>query len=193
MRPTIMAIFALGLALQAQDFTRGVGIYPGDPKQDFGAVLRPASGPARNLALRRPAYHSSSYDYNLTAQLVTDGIKDTRVPRWISVSTSQQGILKKNEREWLLDGNWVSGVTLRGKEAWIQFEIGGDDRAGDQSARDQHPTGGARRTGELELPRSGSEDGRTWKDLGQTSQMSRPTGRNPAFRPVPAAGQGPLL
>lgn len=171
-----MAIFALGLALQAQDFTRGVGIYPGDPKQDFGPMLRPDSGPARNLALRRPAYHSSSYDYNLTAQLVTDGIKDTRVPRWVSVSTSQQGVLKKNEREWLLDGNWVSGVTLRGKEAWVQFEIGGDDPPEiDRIEIDARLVA----HGEPEnwnCRVTGSDDGRNWKDLGQTSQMSRPTG-----------------
>lgn len=171
-----MAIFALGLALQAQDFTRGVGIYPGDPKQDFGPMLRPDSGPVRNLALRRPAYHSSSYDYNLTAQLVTDGIKDTRVPRWVSVSTSQQGVLKKNEREWLLDGNWVSGVTLRGKEAWVQFEIGGDDPPEiDRIEIDARLVA----HGEPEnwnCRVTGSDDGRNWKELGQTSQMSRPTG-----------------
>ena len=45
----------------------------------------------RNLALHRPAYQSSSYDYNLTAQLITDGIKDTRLPRWVAVSTSETG------------------------------------------------------------------------------------------------------
>ena len=46
-----------------------------------------------------PAYQSSSYDYNLTAQLITDGIKDTKLPRWVAVSSSEQGELKKNERE----------------------------------------------------------------------------------------------
>ena len=53
----------------------------------------------RNLALHRPAYQSSSYDYNLTAQLITDGIKDTKLPRWVAVSSSEQGVLPKNERE----------------------------------------------------------------------------------------------
>ena len=36
----------------------------------------------RDLAVRRPTYHSSSHNYNLTAQLVTDGIKDSRLPGW---------------------------------------------------------------------------------------------------------------
>jgi hypothetical protein len=40
-----------------------------------------------HLALRRPAYHSSSHDFNLTAQLVTDGVKETALPRWVVVRT----------------------------------------------------------------------------------------------------------
>jgi hypothetical protein len=62
-------------------FTCGIGIYPGAPSEDFSPeFVRDTSGTYRNLALLRPAFHSSSYDYNLTAQLVTDGISDTRVP-----------------------------------------------------------------------------------------------------------------
>jgi hypothetical protein len=37
--------------------------------------------------------------------LVTDGIKDTKLPRWVNVETGQQGVLPKNQREWMLDGN----------------------------------------------------------------------------------------
>ena len=73
---------AAGAAVQAQEPTRGVGVYPGDPKEYFGPTLRVDASTYRNLALRRPAYHSSAYDYNLTAQLVTDGIKTTSLPRW---------------------------------------------------------------------------------------------------------------
>jgi len=46
----------------------------------------------RNLALHRAAYQSSSYDYNLTAQLVTDGIVETKLPRWVVVSSSEHGV-----------------------------------------------------------------------------------------------------
>ena len=63
------------------EYTRGVGVYPGEPSADFGPILIPDSANYRNLALLRPAYHSSSYDYNLTAQLVTDGIKADSLPR----------------------------------------------------------------------------------------------------------------
>jgi len=67
-------------AVQAQDYTLGVGVYPGDPQENFAPFMRIDSTTYRNLALHRPAYHSSSYDYNLTAQLVTDGIKETALP-----------------------------------------------------------------------------------------------------------------
>lgn len=61
----------------------------------------------RNLAKLRPAYNSSSYDYNLTAQLVTDGIIENQLPASIDVSTNL-GSLPRNEREWLLDDNCLS-------------------------------------------------------------------------------------
>src|SRR5271154_4149772 len=101
----ILSAWLLALAtLTAQEFTRGVftrgiGVYPGDPKEYAGPSLAPDPNTYRNLALHRPAYHSSSYDYNLTAQLVTDGIKDTKMPRYVAVETSQQGTLPKAERE----------------------------------------------------------------------------------------------
>src|SRR5690348_2169250 len=69
-------------------YTRGIGVYPGNPAEDFSPSLEIDNSTYRNIALLRPAYHSSSYDYNLTAQLVTDGIKETRLPNWIGVSVS---------------------------------------------------------------------------------------------------------
>jgi hypothetical protein len=53
--------------------TRGVGVYPGDPREDFAPELVPDTT-YRNIALRRPA-SVGAYDYNLTAQLVTDGVR----------------------------------------------------------------------------------------------------------------------
>ena len=91
---TMLATAAL---LGAQPFTRGVGVYPGDPAQDFAPVLA-ADSTYRNIALRRPAYQSSAYDYNLTAQLVTDGIKETTLPRWLATTTSQAGVAAPNRR-----------------------------------------------------------------------------------------------
>ena len=126
MRFSILLVLVVAVSTaSAQEFTRGVGIYPGDPKEDFGPVLA-VDSTYRNIALHRPAYHSSAYDYNLTAQLVTDGIKDTKLPRWIAASTSD-GELKKQEREWLVDNNPLTGPDLKGPRAWVQIELGGGD------------------------------------------------------------------
>ena len=176
MKPVLMQCLLALAILDAQEFTRGVGVYPGDPKEYVGPVLAPDANTYRNLALHRPAYHSSSYDYNLTAQLITDGIKETKMPRWVSVETSQQGVLPKNQREWVLDGNWVTDVSLKGPRGWIGIEIGGDDPPPvdrvDVDARVQ-----AR--GEPEnwaCVVSGSDDGQSWKELGRAAGMARPGG-----------------
>jgi hypothetical protein len=119
--------FAAALALAAQPYTRGVGVYPGDPREDFAATPVPGGSQYRNLALHRPAYQSSSYDYNLTAQLVTDGIKDTAPPRWVVVSTSAQGVLSKQDREHLLDHNLQTSTMLPGSSVWIELQLMGGD------------------------------------------------------------------
>src|SRR5215813_5745282 len=98
------------VTLQAQNYTLGIGVYPGDPRENFAPSMRIDSATYRNLALHRAAYQSSSYDTNLTAQLITDGIKETALPRTIAVSSSSAGVFPKNEREYLFDGNWVTGV-----------------------------------------------------------------------------------
>src|SRR4029077_6527022 len=106
MKPAILLLSALlvtSLALNAQDSTRGVGVYPGDPRAYNGALLVPETQTYRNLALHRPAYASSSYDYNLTAQLVTDGIHETRLPRWVSTASSEGGVLSRKDREHPVD------------------------------------------------------------------------------------------
>jgi hypothetical protein len=119
----LTALFTLG----AQTYTRGVGIYPGDPRQNFAADLVPETQTYRNLALHRPAYQFSAYDYNLTAQLITDGIKNAHLPRWVSVATSDQGVLSKQDREHVLDHNSTSTVNLNGARRWLQLKLLGGD------------------------------------------------------------------
>ena len=117
-----MLTILAGCNQKSDKYTRGVGIYPGDPKEDFSPRLVTVINKYRNLARLRPAFHSSSYDYNLTAQLVTDGLIIHEMPDYISLSTNQ-GELPKNEREWLLDNNSVTEVDLSGKDIWIQLGI----------------------------------------------------------------------
>lgn len=56
---------------RSEYYTRGIGQYPGSPAEDFSPNLKPDYDNYRNIAKLRTAYHSSSYDYNLTAQLAT--------------------------------------------------------------------------------------------------------------------------
>ena len=175
MRIIVFLGFLLGLVatstLRAQQYTRGVGVYPGDPKEDFSPVMVPDTQTYRNLALHRPAYHSSSYDYNLTAQLVTDGIKDTKLPRWVSTASSASGTLPKCEREHPVDDNPFSAVALPGTGGWVQVEPQGRDTPLEV---DRVDVSARAMTTEL-LPQQwtcvvlGSDDGEKWIELGRAS------------------------
>lgn len=173
MHITFMLLLAVA---SAQEYTRGVGVYPGNPEEYFGPAMQLDTTSYRNLALRRPAYHSSSYDYNLTAQLVTDGIKESKMPRWIATATSEQGELEKNEREWLLDGNWVSGVNLKGPRGWVEMEIGGDDVPAVDRVDVEAFVQAKFEPENWSLILMGSDDRKTWEKLGETDGMARPGG-----------------
>jgi beta-galactosidase/beta-glucuronidase len=171
-----LLLLMAGLTLPAQDFTRGVGLYPGNPKEDFAPRMRVDGTTYRNLALHRPAYHSSSYDYNLTAELVTDGIVETKLPRWEAVSTSQQGALKKNERQWMFDMNPVTHVLVKGPRAWVRIELLGGEAAPEVDrvvidARQETLFGSGR---SWMCVVSGSDDGQTWNELGRAPNPPKP-------------------
>ncbi|MDR2791851.1 MAG: beta-glycosidase, partial [Tannerellaceae bacterium] len=103
------------MTARSEYYTRGIGVYPGSPAEDASPELV-TDDTYRNIAKRRPAYHSSSYDYNLTAQLATDGIISSDTPATIAVFTSV-GELKKNEREWLFDGKIDSKYRLEAEDS----------------------------------------------------------------------------
>ena len=161
--------------IAAEEYTRGVGVYPGDPKEDSAPALVPDTATYRNLALRRPAYHSSSYDYNLTAQLLTDGIIEAGLPRWLAVTTSQRCVLGKADREILFDHNPITSLSLSGHNPWVQIEFAGGESTYEidriEVEARTRPTGG-----EWSCSITGSEDGMEWKELG------RATGVIPARR-----------
>jgi len=160
----------------AQPYTRGIGVYPGDPKEDFGPALVIDGSTYRNLALHRPAYHSSSYDYNLTAQLITDGIKETALPRWLVTATSEGGVLPKARRELFMDDFDTSNVTLRGAKAWVEFGLEGGDGAleVDRVAVSAHVRSGQQQPAGWICIVSGSDDRQTWKELGRAAGTDRP-------------------
>jgi hypothetical protein len=104
--------------------TRGIGVYPGDPREDFSSSLVAAAPGRRDLALHRAATQSSAYDYNLTSQLITDGIKTAVLPRWYSISTGADGGFPKHSQALLVDDNIVSTIDVD-EPGWIGFELGG--------------------------------------------------------------------
>lgn len=161
-------------------YTRGIGVYPGAPSEDFSPILEIDDSTYRNLALLRPAYHSSSYDYNLTAQLVTDGIKDAATPSWVAVSVSPLEPLPIYDREALLD-HWVANLTeLPGAQPSIEIQLGGGtvpeiDRMEVFVAMPPQISAATMR-----FVVSASDDGRTWEEMGSATG---PTALSPVNYP----------
>jgi hypothetical protein len=166
----LMALEALG----AQPYTRGVGVYPGDPRQDWSPAVEIDSATYRNLALHRPAYQSSSYDYNLTAQLITDGIRETAPPRFLRVTTSDKGVLPKNQRELLFDGNWTTGINMTGRHVWVQVEWGGAPPPEIDRLEGLATVVAGGDNQEWTCILSGSADGQAWTELGRAWGMAHP-------------------
>jgi len=155
---------------KAIEYTAGIGVYPGDPRENFDPLLVPnASGTYRNLALLRPAYHSSSYDYNLTAQLVTDGIKDTELPRWIVVS-SGAGPLPKTEREVVVDHAPMNTLEIMGAQAQVDIEIAGGTSVPEIDRIQLFVVSPMQASAKsLKFTVFTSEDGRAWQEAGSVS------------------------
>lgn len=99
---------------------RPIGQYPGNPDEYFGPKLVQDTS-YRNLALHRTVYQSSSWDFNLTSQLLTDGINDEQMPAWLNVTTPD-GPLPPHKREACLDGNeWTNNIVM-GADTWLQYD-----------------------------------------------------------------------
>ena len=160
-------------------YTRGIGQYPGLPAEDPSPELAPADE-YRNIARLRAAYHSSSYDYNLTAQLVTDGIITSEEPAYMEFTT-HDGDVRLREREWTTDGGPYSKNTLRGADVYMQYAMHNWTEKVDEitflgtvAYDDKIATKGYKITFE------GSNDGEKWIELGELSGDGLPgrEGRN---------------
>ncbi len=172
--PSVPAGTTLAPAIDAATgnaaYTRGIGMYPGAPAENFSPELVIDSNAYRNLALLRPAYHSSSYDYNLTAQLVTDGIKDTTLPTWVATSASGHGTFSKTERETLLDHFHDTTIVLRGSPATAEIRLGGGASAPTVDRIKLFVVVDGRIAPDtLKFTISTSDDGRVWKEVGSAT------------------------
>ena len=162
------AFVAIGASATDTAFTRGIGVYPGSPADFDGPTLVAETQTYRNLALHRPAYASSNYDYNLTAQLVTDGIIDTHLPHWLITSSSTQGVLPRAQREDIVDHVPWSGVELPATGGWVQLEqAGGAPRAIDRVEVTALPRCDDRKPQVWTCTLLGSTNGTQWTELGR--------------------------
>lgn len=148
-------------------YTRGIGQYPGCPQEDFSPELLP-DDTYRNLARMRAAYQSSSYDYNLTAQLVTDGIVTREQPQWLNLSTPD-GDKPRREREWMIDeGPYSRNVTI-GEDTYFQFSLHEYSKRTDRLYLRGTLAYHADVAGKgYEIDCQGSNDGTHWELLGRT-------------------------
>ena len=154
----------------APAYTRGIGLYPGAPLENFSPELVADTTAYRNLALLRPAYHSSSYDYNLTAQLVTDGVKDTALPNWIVVSERTRGPLPLTVRETIFDHAPMNTMELRGGHAFVDIELAGGDSAPEIDRIQLFVLAPPQTSPSLlKFSIAISEDGRTWQEIGSVA------------------------
>lgn len=76
--------------------------YPSAKTENFAPTVV-SSNSQGNIALHRPCRASSTFDFNLTPQLLTDGIAFKGTPPMLAVTTPS-GLLPKREREWAIDG-----------------------------------------------------------------------------------------
>ena len=90
----------------------------------FAGCTPKEGGNTVNLALNKAAVATSNYDYNLAAQLLTDGIVTTDEPAWLKVTTAA-GELPKREKEWTLDTGPYSKNTLDGGDNFLEYEWSG--------------------------------------------------------------------
>ena len=116
-----MAVVALGAT--AQVMNRPIGQYPGNPSEYYGPSIEDGNGRSNleYMSKYHTVYQSSSWDFNLTSQLLTDGIIDNHMPAWLCVTTPD-GPLPPHKREACIDGNeWTSNIVM-GRNTWLRYD-----------------------------------------------------------------------
>ncbi|HEY9543559.1 glycosyl hydrolase 2 galactose-binding domain-containing protein, partial [Prevotella sp.] len=165
-------LFSPTMMAQAQ-FTRGIGQYPGKAADYRGPILK-KDNTLRNVALHRAAYASASVDYNLTAQLATDGIIAHNEPARLTVTTPD-GPLSLRDKEKTLDGNIHSHTTLTGARTFLQFDWAGMEVNIDTlrlMAEAVYRPDDATRGYTIRV--MGSKDGRRWQQIGRLQGSDLP-------------------
>ncbi len=153
--------------------TRGIGQYPGLPSQ-FTAPKMVKDFTYRNIALNRAVYTSSNADFNLTGQLVTDGMVTTAEPAFLSVRTNG-GEVPNRDKEKLIDGNIHSSFVLMGEKAFVEFDWSGMTVKCDTLRFDGELAYHQSKVGKGYVIRVlASRDGKMWKTIGVKKEKGLP-------------------
>ncbi|MDR0348278.1 MAG: discoidin domain-containing protein [Tannerella sp.] len=195
MKINVLFILASGLFLAGcskktpTQYSRGLGVYPGNLKEHFAPDLA-VDNTYRNVAEWKAAYHSSSFDYNLTSQLATDGIISEKDPATIRVST-REGDIPKHEREYLFDGKTDSKFIVEGNDIYLQVDFNNMnipvDRfmlRGDVLIKENGPAG-------YEFIAFGSNDGQVWEELAREKGNGTAGADIPSMRGFFGGGNSP--
>ncbi|MDR1763415.1 MAG: discoidin domain-containing protein [Dysgonamonadaceae bacterium] len=159
-----------------------IGKYPGNPAESFAPELVTGNSDYRNVAELRAARHSSSYDYNLTAQLVTDGIIASEEPASIGLST-QDGAVEKRRREQLFDGKPDSRITVPGQDIFLQLDLNNMNIEIDRFVLKGYAILDYMKPKSYEIVAYGSNDGLEWTVLNQKKAFGLVGKDRPASKP----------
>ncbi len=191
-----LAIAAIALTIaccalgREQRTTLPPGIYPGRPSENDAPELVTGGDGYRNLALGRIATSSSSYDYNLTAQLATDGLLDEGTAPWFRLLQDGEEI-PREARECLIDQKPETGLSLKEDGSVFQLEFHGYPIAADKLEIAGNPYFKYVYKG---FSAEVSSDGENWTSLGSTDGLSLdiPEGMQvAACRVRPVTGKDP--
>ena len=98
---------------------------------------------------------------------VTDGVISTEEPGIINVST-QNGSLKKNEREWFFDDKPDSKYIVEGNDIYLQFDFDNMDIETDKIVLRGDVVVDSQKLGGYEVAAYATADGVEWEELNNT-------------------------
>ena len=159
------ALLLFGCGNRSSEGTRGIGVYPGS-RDEYAGPLMVADNSYRNVALLKAVYCSSSYDYNLTGQLITDGIIATHQPASVRVSTAS-GNLPRNQREYLFDQKGDSRFSVEGNDIFLQVDFNNMTIPVDKFELRGSAAMDLTKAKGYEITAYVSKDGETWEEAGQ--------------------------
>ena len=148
--------------------TRGIGVYPGNPDESAAPSLVKGDGTYRNIALGRTTYQSSSYDYNLTSQLITDGIVSDGPVAYIDLTAGGK-LVDRPDHEKLFDGKPDSRIHFDAGAPTVQVDFRGMSVTADRIEILGSATFPEGRDKAASLTLLASSDGTSWKELGKAS------------------------